>query len=53
MCSGCLTECPFFLDHNTVVVGRKSYHGLKALLTSHISDALISQGEDLAVWVVE
>jgi hypothetical protein len=37
----------------TVVVGRKSYHGLKALLTSHISDALISQGEDLAVWVVE
>jgi K+-sensing histidine kinase KdpD len=37
----------------TVVVGRKSYHGLKALLTSHISDGLISQGEDLAVWVVE
>ena len=37
----------------TVVVGRKSYHGLKALLTSHVSDALISQGEDLAVWVVE
>jgi hypothetical protein len=37
----------------TVVVGRKSYHGLKALLTSHISDELISQGEGLAIWVVE
>jgi nucleotide-binding universal stress UspA family protein len=37
----------------TVVVGRKSYHGLKALLTSHVSDALISQGESLAIWVVE
>jgi K+-sensing histidine kinase KdpD len=38
---------------STVVVGRKSYHGLKALLTSHISDELISQREGLAVWVVE
>jgi nucleotide-binding universal stress UspA family protein len=37
----------------TVVVGRESYHGLKALLTSHVSDELISQGEGLAVWVVE
>jgi nucleotide-binding universal stress UspA family protein len=37
----------------TVVVGRKSYHGLKALVTSHVSDELISQGEGLAVWVVE
>lgn len=37
----------------TVVVGRKSYHGLKALLTSHVSDELISQGEGLAIWVVE
>ena len=37
----------------TVVVGRQSYHGLKVLLTSHVSDALISQGNGLAVWVVE
>jgi nucleotide-binding universal stress UspA family protein len=37
----------------TVVVGRKSYHGLKALVMSHVSDELISQGEGLAVWVVE
>ena len=37
----------------TVVVGRKSYHGLKALVASHVSDELISQGEGLAVWVVE
>jgi hypothetical protein len=37
----------------TVVVGRKSYQGLKALLTSHVSDELLSQGEDLAIWVVE
>jgi len=28
----------------TVVVGRKSYHGLEALMKSHISDELISQG---------
>ena len=37
----------------TVVVGRQVHHGLKALLTSHVSDALMSQGEDLAIWVVE
>jgi nucleotide-binding universal stress UspA family protein len=37
----------------TVVVGRQAHHGLKALLTSHVSDALISQGEGLAIWVVE
>ena len=37
----------------TVVVGRKSYHGLTALLTSHVSDEVIRQGQDLAVWVVE
>ena len=37
----------------TVVVGRQAHHGLKALLTSHVSDALISQGESLAIWVVE
>jgi hypothetical protein len=37
----------------TVVVGRKSYHGLTALVTSHVSDELISQGEGLTVWVVE
>jgi hypothetical protein len=35
------------------VVGRQAHHGLKALLTSHVSDALISQGEGLAIWVVE
>ena len=37
----------------TVVVGRESFHGLKALVTSHVSDELISQGAGLAVWVVE
>ncbi len=37
----------------TVVVGRQAHHGLKALLTSHVSDALMSQGEGLAIWVVE
>jgi nucleotide-binding universal stress UspA family protein len=37
----------------TVVVGRKSYHGLTALVTSHVSDEVIRQGQDLAVWVVE
>jgi len=37
----------------TVVVGRQSHHGFKALLTSHVSDALMSQGEGLAIWVVE
>jgi nucleotide-binding universal stress UspA family protein len=38
---------------STVVVGRKTYHGLKALVTSHVSDELISKGEGLAIWVVE
>src|SRR5262249_694441 len=38
---------------STVVVGRESFHGLKALLTSHVSDELISQGDGLTVWVVE
>ncbi len=37
----------------TVVVGRESVHGLKALWTSHVSDAVMHQGEGLAVWVVE
>ena len=37
----------------TVVVGRESFHGLKALWASHISDEVIQQGEGLAVWVVE
>ena len=37
----------------TVVVGRESLHGLRALLTSHLSDTLIRQAHDLTVWVVE
>ncbi len=37
----------------TVVVGRESFHGLKALLTSHVSDTLIRQAHDLTVWGVE
>ena len=37
----------------TVVVGRESVHGLKALWTSHVSDAVMHQGEGLAVWVIE
>jgi len=36
----------------TVVVGRESFHGLKALVTSHVSDALIRQALGLAIWVV-
>src|SRR5436309_12383961 len=37
----------------TVVVGRESFHGLKALWASHVSDEVVHQGEGLAVWVVE
>ena len=37
----------------TVVVGRQAHHGLKAFLTSHVGEALMSQGEGLAIWVVE
>ena len=37
----------------TVVVGRESLHGLKALLTSHVGDTLIRQAHDLTFWVVE
>jgi nucleotide-binding universal stress UspA family protein len=37
----------------TVVVGRESSHGLKALLTSHVSETLMPQAHDLTVWVVE
>ena len=37
----------------TVVVGRESLHGLRALLTSHLSETLIRQAHDLTVWVVE
>src|SRR5207245_11345651 len=38
---------------STVVVGRESFHGLKALWTSHVSDEVDHQGEGLAVCVVE
>src|SRR5215470_4081258 len=34
----------------TVVVGRKTSHGLEAFWKSHVSDELISQGEGLAIW---
>ena len=37
----------------TVVVGRESLHGLRARLTSPLSDTLIRQAHDLTVWVVE
>ena len=37
----------------TVVVGRESLHGFKALFTSHVGDALIRQAHGLTVWVVE
>jgi nucleotide-binding universal stress UspA family protein len=37
----------------TVVVGRESFHGLKALVTSHVGDTLIRQAQGLTVWVVE
>jgi len=37
----------------TVVVGRESFHGLRALFTSHVGDTLMRQAHDLAVWVVE
>jgi nucleotide-binding universal stress UspA family protein len=37
----------------TVVVGRESFHGLKAFWTSHVSDEVIRRGEGLTVWVVE
>jgi len=37
----------------TVVVGRKSLQGFKALFASHLGDELIRQGHELTVWVVE
>src|SRR5215471_9931038 len=40
-------------NFGTVVVGRESFHGFKALFTSHVGDALIRQAYGLTVWVVE
>jgi len=40
-------------NFGTVVVGRESLHGFKALFTSHVGDALIRQAHGLTVWVVE
>src|SRR5215510_12043287 len=40
-------------NFGTVVVGRESLHGFKALFTSHVGDALIRQAQGLTVWVVE
>ena len=37
----------------TIVVGRSSFHGLRAWFKHHIGDELIRQGEGLAIWVVE
>ena len=37
----------------TVVVGREAFHGLKALLASHVGDMLVRQAHDLTVWIVE
>ena len=37
----------------TVVVGREALHGLRARLTSPLSETLIRQAHDLTVWVVE
>ena len=37
----------------TLVVGRESFHGLQALVTSHVGDTLIRQAQGLTVWVVE
>ena len=40
-------------NFGTVVVGRESLHGFRALFTSHVGDALIRQAHGLTVWVVE
>jgi hypothetical protein len=40
-------------NFGTVVVGRESLHGFKALFTSHVGAALIRQAHGLTVWVVE
>ncbi len=40
-------------NFGTVVVGRESLHGFKALFTSHVGDALIRQAHGLTVLVVE
>ena len=40
-------------NFGTVVVGRESLHGFKALFTSHVGDALIRQAQGFTVWVVE
>jgi nucleotide-binding universal stress UspA family protein len=37
----------------TVVVGRSSFHGLRAWFRHHIGDELIRKGEGVAIWVVE
>jgi nucleotide-binding universal stress UspA family protein len=37
----------------TVVVGREAFHGLQALFTHHIGDALVRQGQGLSIWVTE
>jgi K+-sensing histidine kinase KdpD len=41
------------LNCGTGVVGRESLYGLKALVTSHVSDTLVRQAHGLTVWVVE
>lgn len=48
-----LLESARTLNCGTVVVGRESFHGLKALVTPHVGDTLIRQSHGLTVWVVE
>jgi hypothetical protein len=40
-------------NFGTIVVGRESFSGFKALFTSHVGDALIRQAHGVTVWVVE
>jgi nucleotide-binding universal stress UspA family protein len=37
----------------TVVVGRESFHGLRAFLARHVADDLIHKGHGSTIWVVE
>jgi len=56
LCAECrldILEAARARHYGTVVVGRESFRGLKALLTSHVGDTLMRQAHDLTVWVVE
>jgi hypothetical protein len=40
-------------DYGTVVVGRKSWSGLKSFLAHHVGEELVRTGDGITIWVVE